>query len=539
METPFILISDVCENSFFQDNIYFMAGRKGAQNKVSQISVMEVEDYVDFDLGENLLVLTTFSFCQSDECKMLAIIKKLVKKNISGLIVKLNRYITNIPAEILDFANENDFPIFIIDSDIAFRSIINHFYELIIHKQYETIFQMNNMYQSLYNSLTTDMTTEQYIEKLDISDDLDYYIESQDEVFYTSPSLANNNDPYLYDYDEADGHFITKREKYDGFEEVTYQKRTLLVFPIKTASFKLGQIIIFSTAEELSLVERMAFTQLASYLSIKLNELRMNQREKLISNGRIYSELAESTKLNKLKSESLLFSTGISPSENYCIIFVSFIDPNLSYDDIERIINKYSNIFFENSTNYFIGYTATGFRIIFGLGNDPTQKNHLFNNFLKTLKDIFIYENIPFKIGISQPFDDPTQIPSAHLQAKSTIEISRKIPGYQDAIFYRDIWDIDLIRQFINSYQYNQINTKVLNPLIEYDACHQVKLFETLEAVVLNDSLKDVSEKLFIHITTLRYRLDKIEQLTGYNFQTNRGKYVLTTAYFAFVFNEN
>lgn len=75
----------------------------------------------------------------------------------------------------------------------------------------------------------------------------------------------------------------------------------------------------------------------------------------------------------------------------------------------------------------------------------------------------------------------------------------------------------------------------VIQPILEYDSCHQVKLMDTLEAVVLKESLKEVAEDLFIHITTLRYRLEKIETVTGYNYQINRGKFILTMAYFAYI----
>lgn len=537
MKAISISIEDICKSDFFCNNIYLMAGREGLNKKVSQVTVMEVEDFVNFEIAENLLILTTFSFSKADESKMVKVMEKLVTKPISGVIVKLNRYIKSLPYELLNIAAKNNLPLFIIDNDILFGDIINHVYELIISKQYETIVQMNNMYKSLYSSLITDVPIEQYIKQLELSESVSFYIETQNTVIYTSPSLQENNDPTLYDYDEADGYNISNRVFYNDYYEVIYKNEKLLVFPIKTSSINFGQIVIFSSHNKLSTVERMAFTQLASYLSIKLNEMRMSQEERLTNNGRIYNELTSGNTLTKLKAENILNSAGFKLTNQYRIIFISIIDSELSYDKVEKAKNKYGNIFYDENPYRLIGYTAGGFRIIFGLDRNKDSKDSQFNNFVREVQQIFEVENIPYKIGISNEFYDLQKIPIAHYQAKNTVTISRKVPGYGLASTYNDVWEIDMISGLVNSIQSGELVENILKPLKDHDASNQVNLLDTLESVVLNDSLKVVSEQLFIHITTLRYRLDKIKKITGCDYQTNRGKYILTTAYFYHILN--
>jgi DNA-binding PucR family transcriptional regulator len=56
----------------------------------------------------------------------------------------------------------------------------------------------------------------------------------------------------------------------------------------------------------------------------------------------------------------------------------------------------------------------------------------------------------------------------------------------------------------------------VTGPLVDYDRAHGAALVQTLRAFFDADcSQRVAAERLFIHHKTLRYRLERIKQMTG------------------------
>lgn len=60
--------------------------------------------------------------------------------------------------------------------------------------------------------------------------------------------------------------------------------------------------------------------------------------------------------------------------------------------------------------------------------------------------------------------------------------------------------------------------TRVLGPVLEYDARTDAGLFSTLQAfLACSGSWSRAAESLHVHVNTVRYRIEKVEQLTGRN----------------------
>jgi DNA-binding PucR family transcriptional regulator len=57
---------------------------------------------------------------------------------------------------------------------------------------------------------------------------------------------------------------------------------------------------------------------------------------------------------------------------------------------------------------------------------------------------------------------------------------------------------------------------RVLGRLLEYDEAHQAGLFETLRTFLAQSgSWRRTAEELFLHVNTVRYRITRVEELTG------------------------
>lgn len=538
MSSTFVTVQDIFSKPYFLNRFELIAGKGGLNNIISHVSVMEVADYAKFDLGYNLFVLTTFSFCKGNEDDIINILKLLIKKNTSGILIKLNRFIDKLPDEAMEIANESNFPIYIAVDDIPFREIITEISKNIINDQFDTIETMNTMYRDLYKSLINEVSLEEFIKKLNLQPLLQYYI-------FTNGHITFNSNPQnSLDIDTAN--LITEKVKqklnigkevFEDCYEIICQGNEYIVFPIVGAKSSFGNIIVEIRDIPITSFNKMAFTQLAGYLSIKLTKTQLTLEEKLNSNSRIYNDIIYNHNLDNDYALNLLQSVGFGNFNSFRLVYIS-IDQS-SYSSIEQLKNNYPAIFYSGSKQQYISVHSNGFSIIFGLDNKNSELDSMFLNFIDQLKEILDNEKLKYKIGISNKFDDYSKLSIAHHQGEITTFISRRIKQYEQTNYYNEIWEVDMIRQLANSGEIEELKNKVILPLIKYDKNNQLNLLDTLAECIQVESLKEAAGNLYIHITTLRYRLGKIETLTGYDFLTNKGRFILTCAYFVYILNSD
>ncbi len=120
------------------------------------------------------------------------------------------------------------------------------------------------------------------------------------------------------------------------------------------------------------------------------------------------------------------------------------------------------------------------------------------------------------EVGVSSEFDDASLFPENFQYAQEACRIGRqtgrdcKIHKYEDYRFLHllnHVSDVHLMRSYIHP---------SLLSLHEYDLEHDSELVRTLRVYLENScSVKDSSGVLFLHRNTLKYRVEKIVEVTG------------------------
>jgi hypothetical protein len=110
----------------------------------------------------------------------------------------------------------------------------------------------------------------------------------------------------------------------------------------------------------------------------------------------------------------------------------------------------------------------------------------------------------------------PELAPQALRQAQHAIDLGIRLGRAGQTVCYEDLGIYRLLLQVGDMHQLWQFAQDVLGPLIDYDARHKVGLVGTL-SVYLNqhESLKQTARVLRIHVNTVTYRIQRIEQLTS------------------------
>jgi sugar diacid utilization regulator len=116
--------------------------------------------------------------------------------------------------------------------------------------------------------------------------------------------------------------------------------------------------------------------------------------------------------------------------------------------------------------------------------------------------------------GVSADRDNPIEYGPANGEAKLAVRAARRMGGERVAIYDQ----LGVVRVLLGSDENGDLQRfveDVIGPLVEHDRKHSGALIATLRAYfAANCSQQLAAEQLFVHHKTLRYRLDRIEQLT-------------------------
>ncbi|GAA3763141.1 PucR family transcriptional regulator ligand-binding domain-containing protein [Plantactinospora mayteni] len=119
-------------------------------------------------------------------------------------------------------------------------------------------------------------------------------------------------------------------------------------------------------------------------------------------------------------------------------------------------------------------------------------------------------------VGISGPAADPGALPGAVEQAEHALTTALADPGTGSVVSAGDLASHLLLLSGVPPEARRAFRDRVLGPVLAYDRAHDADLVGTLEEfLACSGSWSRAAERLHLHVNTLRYRIGRIEQLTG------------------------
>ena len=147
-----ITVRDICILQSLKTNMDLIAGKDGLDRVVTSVSVMEVPDFADGSLVAGLFVLTTLYNFSKDERQMVEIVRKLAKNQVSGIVIKINRFIDKIPSSVIEEADKHHLPLFHMEG-LLFSNVISVITSEIISNEFNKIKTANEYYQEIFLAL--------------------------------------------------------------------------------------------------------------------------------------------------------------------------------------------------------------------------------------------------------------------------------------------------------------------------------------------------------------------------------------------------
>ena len=195
----------------------------------------------------------------------------------------------------------------------------------------------------------------------------------------------------------------------------------------------------------------------------------------------------------------------------------------------QRITNDQIRSYAQTLKEYFLEYnypaivSCYGDRIIGFMRNcadDRKKIIEIFERFGKFLQNDL--NEIEYTLNIGETCENISKLQKSFQETSKTNSVLEHINRKNEIVFYDEIGFYRMLMSYENTAPMQQFANEVLSPIIQYEKKAHTQLMETLWAYFECDcNLQRTADKLFSHKNTVKYRLQRVEQLTGKSF-TNR-----------------
>lgn len=126
--------------------------------------------------------------------------------------------------------------------------------------------------------------------------------------------------------------------------------------------------------------------------------------------------------------------------------------------------------------------------------------------------------DLTVSVGIGRYREDPAELPEAYSEAEMALRIGHRIKGPSSVSTFEETGTYKLLFRVLQESpeELESFYAETVEPAVRYDLRYGTGLVQTLASYLRNDaSTSRTASELFTHRHTIRYRLERIRELTG------------------------
>ncbi len=490
-----------------------VAGFGGVGASVEDISIMEVPDIEDYVYPGDFLLTTLYPISDSLD-KFEEFVIRMKNAGLSGVGVKLNRYVSALPTAGLSVAEGLDFPILLLPSSANFSLMINDFLKASLQMKNSELEHRNHIHELVLDILLRGGTPQTIAKEL--SENLACGIVLLSSSFEI---LAVNEACRGWNVDTREAVEAARALKSDA--EVCYRSLSngyCALYAVRFGKKAIGTIAICSPDEftlggvELITLQQFAIVfRIVAQHQIMMEDTVRNRRSSFASdllNGIIEKDemaIGQAALLGWNLSYPLVVLMIVAPPSG---------DDVMSHQETAQMLSRRVNqrVFGRTDAEsiFWAVYSAS---IVVMLSDPDDATTSAVVASIEEALDAGGHDT--YYIAQSRKAESAAEIPIVYQENEYTLSISQKLKHrghakFQDLGVYRIIYSAE------NKGELRSFCTDTIGKLIDYDAVHSANLVQTVAAVIeCGNNLKAASEKLFVHYNTVRYRYRLAESLLG------------------------
>jgi purine catabolism regulator len=512
-----VTVQEILRNRNFR-NTEVIAGKEGLHRLVKWIHIMEVTGVEELLNGSELILSTGVAIKENKEL-FLTFFHQLIESGAAGFCLELGTYISYVPTEIIELANQHEFPLIVFYHRVRFVDITQDIHTLLINKHYRMISELekysNKLNQLLLHSNSQQKILHSLFEQLNMSV---FFIPNQGEPQFFSKQTRKELD-HIFPLLKA------KETSNDG---------TILRQPIQALNQKLADLFIISDEVPITDYEKLIVDRTATALAQNtLRDLYFEVRREAKESEWIQGWLDGTYSEEKLKRYLTDSSPDINPNGTVVLLF------KINQVDESSLDLTYLNILFRSilqSKGFSVFFTTRKRHLIFIVVNNRKKMNWK-SRIQDSINEMKEAMELDVKIAVGRMANHLFEVNKSYLTAEETLDIQESKSNKWPSYFYEDLYIYRLISIVKEKGALEDFIEDYIGPLVKYDHENNGNLIETLKVFFMcNGSKKETASSLFIVRQTLYQRLQKLSELLGKDFMDSYKRQAIEFAVTAYDF---
>lgn len=514
-------------------DIKVLAGDRGLDKEIKGVTIIEAPDIVKFiDGGEVLLTgLYAFRSCTVDEFR--TYINELSRKSVSALVLKRGRKVENADTKIellFAFAQEHNIPVLEVPFEVSFRDVMSLIMERLFNEEVTRLKYFKTTHDNFAAlAIAPDSTGKGVDEILDVLSKL----------IRNPVAVYNQNLTCLAATDQAPREFAVSRDAVP-FDPGTYSNYTYMrqkgevpqcLIQVKMSFREKIYLVVtelnqpFGTMDCIaaeSAITALRFEFSRQYAVTELEKKFQNDIIHNILNGKIHSmgELQKNTSL-----------LGVDINGSYRVIVFGMTNESMARGDFKakvKDIDVLSDLIRSRISKAKIHNDLDKIVVIQEVEREQTQEEYR-----KSIKkiaeqvqaDVARYNKyLKIKAGAGRVVDGIINLPESFKEANEAfmfVDVAGETPedGGPQVMLFADLGIFKLLCQLSAPSMLLEYVPEGLQKLYNYKKPQRDDLITTLRAYLdRNLNLSKTAQDLYVHYKTAVYRIEKIEKLTGIDF---------------------
>jgi purine catabolism regulator len=506
-----------------------LAGESGLERLVGRVMPLELPDAVGWLTGGEL-VFTTGCLLGDDSSRWINFLSGLDDAGASGVVVLASRFVQLIPDDALQVAAKRNFPVLVMADPVHMRTLLDPLEGAIAEGCSQSTRHVTDAHRSLLKLVSTGDGMEAITGYL--SRQLGRSVFVEDRLFGLLALSTHDqvHEPY---FDELLQHKGTPVQQVQAWEsdgtlrrvrgdqrtaQVVVNGKTRTIHPVVMEGDVLGYFSVLSDGADEPLPEDLLEAGLFA-VAIELLKLRGASDSDQRMRRDFFRDLllaSSPTHLEAIRRRANYLGYALDTA--YWVMQIEFVDgadeEGVTHEDAARLMGLLSaQLSFRQA---LVVQQAQGATVLYPIKEGQPQFEKLQHLALAIRQKLLAaWPGRSFNIGVSEPSAGLLGIPRAFTAAGHALKIGQSLQGSCQVSFFKDLGIYRMLLLFSQNQDPQAFCCEPLQRLIDYNQQTDKELVKTIEAFLdCNGNLTETSAKLFIHRNTLKYRLERIRDIT-------------------------
>ncbi|WP_127508620.1 PucR family transcriptional regulator [Paenibacillus humicus] len=534
MKTTDLHVRDVLQRPLFA-HARLAAGQVGLGKRVGWVHVIEIVQVAPF-ISRDDLILTTGLWLKQAQQDRLDYLRQLIRQEAAGLILELGTSIEEVPAEVLELAEQHGFPVIVFDHPVRFSEITQDIHSLIINRQ-RSHRDLAEGFSRRLQQLTLQHSDIMPVLRLlhgDTGRQIVFYSLLEADRHYPQLPPVSGGAPGLAD-------FPFRRLEREG---VLGDGKSELLLPLDSGGSLLlrpvscyGQLLA-AVGTPLPDNDGEAAAQLSPYLDAAASAiaaLMLRTQFRREHDNRLQDQLIPELQEGRIASEdqarTMIGLTGRIPQDRICLSLPGQLEleersPEDGGDRLEAALRDLAvllrTLIRKYSLKGSVQARSGGLQFLLALEAPPAAaSDRLLSSSQSLLEDIRRFgedqlDGLALRAAAGKPRSRLLDAPLGFREAAQALEVARSVTELGPVVFYSSLGAYQLLKAIPDPQLLDRFVQDHLGAILRLEKESRLQLLETLDMYLkCFGSKHETAKRLFIHRQTLYNRMDKLTELIG------------------------